>query len=257
MNSHEIKEKNGQDSKRNGPAILFLHGLGGKVEGAEFLFKYLKAKGYSIYSPILLGHEDNFIGVHKHTPLDWFSQTEEILKNILKKHNEVYLIGASFGGNICLSLAASHPKDIKGVVLLETPVFFHFKIWLALKVVQPVLELFGVERVKKDGPLYRKGYVSDGHSYEYVPVRTAGKIFDFINNRTKKELTRIVSPIFILQAEKSDLIKKKSAGYVFDRVKSQIKRVEYLPLDNHDLDLFDEKDKLITMEKVYEFLSKI
>ncbi|MFA6171913.1 MAG: alpha/beta fold hydrolase [Patescibacteria group bacterium] len=238
-------------------AILFFHGLGGKLEGADFLFKYLENKGYAIYSPVLKGHEDDFKDINSYYPEHWFMQAEDELNKILRNHNNVYLVGASFGGNICLSLAAKHPDKVKGVVTLETPVFFNFKLWVSLRVAQPILELLGIEKVSKSGAFYRSGYQSDGHSYEYVPVKTAGKIFEYINSRTKNEVMKIVSPIFILQAEKSDLIKKKSANYIFDNVKSQIKRVEYLPLDNHDLDLFDEKEKILTMEKVYEFLSKI
>ncbi len=251
------EEKPEEKNCREKPAVLFLHGFGGKPDSVDFLLKYLAAKGYEIYCPILLGHENNYGSIHEFSPEDWLGQMKKVLKEALEKHDKVYLIGASFGGNLCMSLAAEYPEKIRGVVTLETPVFFNFKIFLLLKVFQPILEFIGVEKVSKNRFFYRKNYVRDNHSYGYIPVKTSGKIFDYINKRTKKELSRIVSPLYILQAGKSDLISKKSARFVFDNVRSRIKRVEYLPIDNHDLDLFDEKDRIITMEKIHEFLSKI
>ncbi|MFA6393429.1 MAG: alpha/beta fold hydrolase [Patescibacteria group bacterium] len=257
QNLANSEEKPTEQNRREKPAVLFLHGFGGKPESVDFLLDYLKLKGYEIYSPALLGHEDNYKSINCFFPEDWFAQMEKVLKEVLLRHDRVYLIGASFGGNICLSLAAKYPEKVRGVVTLETPIFFNFKISLMLKVIQPILEFIGVEKVSKNRFFYRKNYVRDNHSYEYVPVKTSGKIFDYINNRTKKEASRIISPLYILQAGKSDLISKKSARFVYDNVLSRIKRVEYLPIDNHDLDLFDEKEKIITMEKIHEFISKI
>ncbi|MFA6106821.1 MAG: alpha/beta fold hydrolase [Patescibacteria group bacterium] len=255
--SNSNEEKPTEQNCREKPAVLFLHGFGGKPETVDFLLRYLRVKGYEIYTPILLGHENNYEAINNFFPEDWLAQTEKMLSGIIEKHGRVYLVGASFGGNLCLSLAARYPEKIRGVVTLETPVFFNLWIFLLLKIIQPILELFGVEKVSKNSFFYRKNYVADSHSYEYIPVKTSGKIFDFINQRTKKEVKRIVAPLYILQAGKSDLISKKSARFVYDNVLSRIKRVEYLPLDNHDLDLFDEKEKIITMEKIHEFLSKI
>lgn len=240
----------------NGQAVLFIHGFGGKPEPLSFLFKYLNKKGYTVYSPVLLGHE-NFENLNKYRPADWIKQAEGFFSEIKKKHDKIYLIGASLGGSVCINLAGKFASAVRGVVLLETPIFFNFKIAMFLKFLLPILEYFKVDRINKSRLVYRSRYVHDGHSVEFLPVKAVGEVYKFIKHETRRHIREMSAPVYIFQGEKSDLIRKKSACFIFDNVKSRIKKVEFLPIDNHDFDLFDEKDKIMMMEKIYNFISKV
>lgn len=256
MNKANITENINIYPGTNGQAVLFIHGFGGKPAMLGFLFKYLNRKGYTVYSPILLGH-DNFENLDKYRPEDWITQAEGFFTEIKKKHEKVFLIGASFGGNICINLAGKFAKEIKGVLLLETPIFFNFKIALILKIFLPIFEFLNISRISKNRFVYRSRYAKDGHSVEFLPIKAVGEVYRFIKNEAKGHVAKVSAPIYIFQGEKSDLIRKKSASFIFDNVKSMIKKVEFLPIDNHDFDLFDEKDRIIMMEKMYDFMSKV
>ena len=239
----------------NGSAVLFLHGFSASGKPVEFLLRYLNSKGYTVMCPVLSGHVD-LTQLNDYGPEDWLNDAKKNLNELCQQYKKVFLIGASFGGNLAITVAKDCP-EVKGIITLESPIFFHFRIWFAFNFIRPILSFFKIDFIKKRRLWYRTRYTKRGDSFPYIPIKTAGKIYNFIKERTMKDIREIAAPMYIIQAERSDLIRKKSAKFIFDNIRSKIKKVEFIPLDNHDLDLFDEKEKNIMLEKIFHFMDKL
>lgn len=240
----------------NGKAIFLLHGFTGCLKDTEIFLHYLKDKGYSVISPYIKGYSKNFDNIYT-DPEEWLKEARKWLEAISKEVKEIILVGFSFGGNMAVSLAQEDHKKVKGVVVLETPVFFASKIDLALRVLRPLCSLFGVSRLKKSRIWYRTGYNKTPDSTPFIPIEAVGKIYKFIKNRTKKNLDKIKIPCLIIQAKKSDMIKESSAVYLFKNILSSKKETYFMDVDNHDFNLLDEKGRILMLEKVHDFIADL
>ncbi len=252
-----IYNKNDSDT-----VIIFLHGFGGMPEDLNIFLKFLSIKGNSIASPYFPGYKrgDNYQKKFlKVGPKEWIEESKKLINELSADFKNIFLIGFSFGGNIALELASMDFKNIKGVVVLEVPIFFTKKINLALYIIQPLLRFFHIKSIKPSRIIYRKGYKKSGVKDGRLPIIAIGKIFKFIKKNTRKNLSKITKPILIMQAEKSDLITKKSSKYIYYKIKTPPDKKElfYLKVDNHDLNLMDEEGKILMMEKINNFINKI
>ncbi|MDD4611368.1 MAG: hypothetical protein PHU73_05480, partial [Patescibacteria group bacterium] len=123
-------------------------------------------------------------------------------------------------------------------------------------VLRLILDLFGISFIRKNAIIYRRGYKNDGHSALWIPIKAVGRIFDYIRFRNRQEIKKITAPIMIAQARKSDLISSRCADYIFANVKSNIKEIFYLPVNNHDLNLMDEEGRILMIEKIQKFIEQ-
>lgn len=243
----------------NGTGVLLLNGFGSAPNEIEFFLRYLAAKGFSISCPLIKGYSkfDNKEEINNFNPDNWLEEAKNALTELSVRAEKVVIIGVSFGGNIAITLASRNNKKVAGLIILETPVFFTTKIALALTFLRPILEFFKINFVKKSKYLYRSKYKNDGHSVPLIPVKAVGRIFKYIREHTRLEIRKVEAPIMIVQARQSDLIKKGCADFICDNVKSSLKEILFLPVDNHDLNLLDEEGRVLMIEKIEEFMEKI
>ncbi|NTW21986.1 alpha/beta fold hydrolase [Candidatus Falkowbacteria bacterium] len=243
---------------QNGKAVLIIHGFAINIEQTDLLFKYFHKKGYTVARPIMPGHTGEMDDLKRYGPDDWLVESKKWLNRLLSEFDSVYLIGISFGSNIALRLAVEDGSRVKAVVAWEMPIFFNWRIWFILNIVQPIMQLFGVEYIRKSGPLYRKNNVDRDGAFGFIPVKVAGQIRNFIRRNTVKDFLKVNKPMLLLQAEQSDLLDNDHAlKYVCKHVGPELREMVCVPIDNHDINLLDEEGKIITMEMIYNFISKV
>jgi esterase/lipase len=236
--------------------VLLLHGLGFDMNNLELLFKYLKLKKYTIRMP-LIGGLSGFKGDRSSSSKEWLKEVEDHFEKLSSEVNSVVIIGHSFGGNLGLSLAASNTKKIKAIITLETPIFFKIKIKIFLALLQPLLEFFKVDLVRKNRFVYRSNYVDTKDVFPFLHVKMIGGIYKFIKFNSTNNLKKIKAPYLIIQAKTSDLISSRSAKYIFEKIKSNQKEIYYVDSNNHDFDLMDEEGKILILEKINKFIKYI
>jgi len=242
----------------NGEAILILHGFAANIEQTDTLFNFFTHKGYTVARPILPGHSGRMEDLKLYGPDDWLEEARSWLSKLSAENDSVYLLGTSFGSNLALRLAANNEKGAKAVIALEMPLFFNLKIWTLLYFVQPILQFFKIDYFSKGNPLYRDKKVKREGSFGFIPVRAAGEVRSFIKRHTFDDLIAIKQPLFLLQAEQSDLLdNKRTIGYVCDHINGERRSVHCVPIDNHDLNLLDEEGKMIMLEKIHNFIRVI
>jgi pimeloyl-ACP methyl ester carboxylesterase len=103
-----------------GPKILLIHSMGMDGHSMDKLAESLKNK-YEILSLTILGHGDSD-SPKTHLPLN---EHAEIMRNTYRQleYHPSVLIGHSVGGMMGMILAANHPEEYKGLVLVDIAPF--------------------------------------------------------------------------------------------------------------------------------------
>lgn len=243
---------------KNNQAILILHGFAVNIKQTDLLFDYFKAKDFTVFRPIMPGHDGTLEGLKSYGPKDWLETSRAALNKLSEEVDSIFILGISFGSNIGLSLCVEGNPKIKAVVIEEMPIFFSFKMAAVLHFVQPIYQLLGIEFISKNSHLWRKNNIQREESFAYIPVKVTGLIKKYINTKTKKDLAKLKIPIFVIQAKKSDLINNnRIAKYICKMVDKSQRKFFCVPINNHDLNVLDDEGKIIVLENIYKFIKGI
>lgn len=105
--------------------IIFSHANSFPASTYGSLFKSLRARGFAVRAPAMLGHDPKYPVTSNWPHL--VQQVADFASEEIEKQGEgAWLVGHSLGGFLSLMCAARHPKlgghAIKGVLLLDSPV---------------------------------------------------------------------------------------------------------------------------------------
>ncbi|KKQ61447.1 MAG: Esterase/lipase-like protein [Parcubacteria group bacterium GW2011_GWE2_38_18] len=242
----------------NNQAVLILHGFAINIEQTDMLFDFFRTKGYTVARPVFPGHDGTEEQLKKFGPKDWFIEAKKALAKLSEEVDSIHIVGISFGSNIGTSLCVEGNEKIKSLSLMEMPIFFNLKIWLILNFIQPIFSLIGIDFIRKEGFFYRKNSVLREGSFALVPVKIAGEIRNYVKRKTMKEIGKLKIPVLAIYAEKSDMVdNKKTTQYICEKLPAEQRKIYCAPIDNHDLSLLDDGGKIILLENVYKFISKL
>jgi len=112
----------------DGPAVVLVHGLGGRAEDWRSLAPYLAQAGYRVYMPDLLGYG------RSEQPADFsYSMHDEAEAMVgffealgLK---QVDLGGWSMGGGIAQHIAVRHPERVRRLLLFDSAGIYQLPRW--------------------------------------------------------------------------------------------------------------------------------
>ena len=110
---------------------------------------------------------------------------------------------------------------------------------------------------RKPRRIYRTDYTDfdDEVTYPIIPTKSLRDFFKFIKNETVPNLDKIKIPILVGQADSDNVVKAKSATYIYERVQSQFKRIYWFPGKAHVIMSHQKRDELF--EKIYSFIKEI
>ena len=105
--------------------IIFSHANSFAASTYDTLFKSLRARGFSVRAPEILGHDPQY-PVTSNWPHLVQQVADFATQEIEKQGEAAWLVGHSLGGFLSLMCAARHPQlgghAIKGVLLLDSPI---------------------------------------------------------------------------------------------------------------------------------------
>jgi esterase len=103
-----------------GSAIVLIHSMGMDGHSMDQLCEVLQ-KNHRILSLTILGHGDSEVPASP-TPLP---EHAEIMRSCVKQlgYTPYILVGHSIGGMMGMILAAEHPKEVKGLILIDIAPF--------------------------------------------------------------------------------------------------------------------------------------
>lgn len=224
---------------------LCIHGFTGAPYEVEPLADYFKqSTDWDVQTITLPGHGDTpaLKGISFQ---EWMACAEIELVQLLKRCNEVYIIGFSMGGMIASYLAAKYP--VKRLVLLSAAAHY----------INPKQFLFDLAQICKDSV---RGTLAENIIYSRykkkfmkTPISSAFQ-FQKLVKATKPALKRLEMPVLIVQGESDAIVPVSSARFLYDAIPSTHKELYLIPNCKHHVCLEENAEQLF--EHVEDFLKK-
>jgi len=249
-----------------GAVLLLVHGLGAHSGRWEFLSNFFLNKGVSSYAIELRGFgETTDLKGHIGSFDIWFKDILS-LHDIIKKENpgkKVFALGESMGALIAFLMVADNPGLFDGLICIS-PAFksnmkFTFldylKIFLAL-VYNPRKQFkmpFDAAMCTRDTD-YQKVMDADPREHRMATpkllVNTAAAMI-----RAEQFKNKIKIPVlFLLAADDDSLVSPAESKKVFNKLKTEDKKLIQYPDMRHALSI--EKDREKVFKEIIEWLRK-
>ncbi len=240
----------------NSTGVLLIHGFSQTPAIWREYANKLKEKGFTVYVPLLPGHGTSPEHLSITTLEEWEAAVDNAISVIKKKCKKVILAGVSFGGNLIIS-GVNGRNDISGIILMATPVMWVkrrrrmilFHIARQLKIFQKKNYL---SNLKKFPAI--KQYITPEFTYGSIPLRSLSQCIKGVE-KTKKMLNTIHMPVLILQSQEDDIVDPRSARYIYDNIKSKIKKLVFIRNSYHT-PIIDSKSH-IAFREMTRFINRI
>lgn len=222
---------------------LIIHGFTGGPYEVDPLARFLKENtDWHIEVPTLPGHGRN-LDLKDVSYRKWIHAAEDVLQQLNRKYDRIYLIGFSMGGMIASYLAAKYKVD--NLVLLAPSGKF-----LSLR--QMTLDIASVAADGMRGNLGKnKLYLHYKKKMGTIPFKANIEFLKLVKF-TRRYLKKVKSPVLIAQGQQDGMVPYKTAYYLEKEINSKQKEVVFFERSRHLICLGDDKDMLNKM--VYEFL---
>lgn len=230
----------------NERAVLLLHGYTGAPSEMRLLGEYLNSKGFTVKCVLLPGHGTTPEDLNETTTDDWYAEAERACCELLSSHSKVMVAGLSMGGLLTIRIASQLP--IERAAILAAPIYLQDKRVPLF----PILRLF-IKYLPKQKRNYHEA-AKYNVAYDKMPTRPIGSILQMIKTAKAEYIPKIEIPCLIMQSKIEHTVAPKSAQYIYDNIKSKVKKLVWFEHCGHILTLDNEREKVF--ELVGEFFSQ-
>lgn len=233
--------------------FLLIHGFTGSPWEMRYLGGRLNEQGYTVYAPLLRGHGTSPEEMIKTRWVDWYESVEEGFEKLKGSCERVYVAGLSMGGVLALHLAAHNPVDavisLSAAFLLDDPKL----MLLPLARQFPINLIYRYEKeVGRDirDPAARKEMIC----YAKTPVPCIVSLVELIEH-VKLDLREVRVPALIIHALNDHLVPYKNSQFVYERIRSPIRKKVTLMRSYHVITVDVEKEKVA--ESILDFVKPL
>lgn len=212
-------------------AILVIHGFAGGTYDEQSIIDELQLqKNFDVYSYTLPGHEGSLSKVDYK---DWINVSCKKVEWLIDHgYHTIYLIGHSMGGVIATYLATQY-KQVKRLIL-AAPAFYY------LKVDDNNLNI--VENLKESSKIIKTYSFQEVFS-RFLKLNVKGvsefrKLVKEYHDAPKD----IIIPTMIIQGKCDEIVPVKSSEYVYNNIKSNVKRLVLVDNVNHNVFINDKQN---------------
>lgn len=216
------------------PAVLLCHGFTGSPQGLRGWAEDLAAAGLAVSLPRLPGHGTRWQELARTGWSDWLRALEAELERLRSLGHRVVVGGLSMGGGLALRLAADHPADVAGLVLVNPAVRVD-GLRPALLPLQRRLGLLGRPGRERTvpaigGDIARPEAVE--LAYDRVPLTAAASMVEGLRG-VQRDLPLVHQPVVLLRSAVDHVVPASSSALVLERVGAADVREEVLPRSFH------------------------
>lgn len=219
----------------NSKGCLLIHGFNGCRKELSPLRERLDQLGYKVSVPVLKGHEASSRELRTASRYDWVDCAQAELDDLRSSCRRVIVIGFSMGGLLAANLYQNNHFD--GIVFINTPVYY-----------------WGLGRMISD--LYfdfKPNLKKYAYAFRTVPFHAMLE-FQRLLSKTKPIFQDVNCRSLVLQSADDDVVKPKSAEYIFSHLKGR-KDMKIVPRGKHLVLLSDESAQVCSY--VQHFLKGI
>ncbi|MGG3623611.1 alpha/beta fold hydrolase [Bacillus gobiensis] len=223
---------------------LCIHGFTGAPYEVEPLADYFKkSTDWDVQTITLPGHGDT-LALKGISFQEWLACAEIELVRMLKRCDELYIIGFSMGGMIAAYLAAKYP--VKKLVLLSAAALY----------INPRQFIADLAHLWKDSV---RGTLAENIIYSRykkkflkTPISSAFQ-FQKLVKATKPALKSLELPVLIVQGECDAIVPVSSARFLYNTIPSLHKELYLIPDCKHHVCLEENAGQLFKhVERFFE-----
>ncbi|TVP83790.1 MAG: alpha/beta fold hydrolase [Alkalicoccus sp.] len=222
---------------------LIIHGFTGAPKEVEDIQNHFAGDSWLVYTPELPGHDGTRESMRDADYRAWVYKAQVALEELIKRCDEVYIIGFSMGGVIAGYLAARYPVD--RLVLISSAVFYLNPKQIAEDLKGWFLE--GIRGELDQNDIYR----FYREKIKRTPVSAAVE-FTKLVKKLRHALNDINVPTLIVQGEKDGLVPVRSAEYIYEHIRSEDKEIYFFEEAKHYI--WYGSDKEAFLKKLESFL---
>jgi carboxylesterase len=233
----------------DGPVgALLIHGFTGSPQGLRQLGGYLAERGIAVVAPRLPGHGTSWQDLNLRTPEEWIAAVEEGFAAMSSAHQQVFLVGLSFGAALALDLAARYPERVAGVItiagMVETRDPRRFAAWL--------IRLLTKSLAGTGNDIADPG--AEEIAYDRLPTTATYRMLRFLR-RARAALPDVRCPILILHSHNDHTVGPYNAHTIYNNVLSDRKELVWLDRSYHVLTLDVDRDEVFS--RTYDFITAV
>ncbi|QYJ04669.1 alpha/beta fold hydrolase [Nocardioides panacisoli] len=228
--------------------VLLSHGFTGSPASMRPWGEHLGALGYGVEVPRLPGHGTTWRDLNEHRFGDWYAEVAATFDRMRADHDQVVLGGLSMGGTLVLRLAADHPGDVAGVMLVNPAAASKRLDLKALPVLKHLIA--GFPAIGND--IKREGV--DEHGYGRTPLKAVHSLVQAWPH-LQRDLAAVTSPLIYFRSTVDHVVDDASEPVILDGISStDVTRVR-LPDSYHVATLDNDAD--LIFDKSVEFITRV
>jgi len=182
---------------------LLLHGFTATPYDMRFLADGMHASELSVCAVCLPGHATTPEDMAEHSWRQWYEGACEGLAQLRQSASRVVVVGQSMGALLALKLAAEHPEEVAGVVLLSTALVAsaRWMYWVTpiIPYLLPWLPAAARFVVKGESDIADLEARATSPTYRRVAVRSIYELFQ-LQADVRPLLSRIHQPALIVHS---------------------------------------------------------
>ncbi|MCW2758312.1 MAG: esterase [Nocardioidaceae bacterium] len=236
----------GDDGRRVG--VLLSHGFTGSPVSMRPWGEYLAERGYAVSVPLLPGHGTSWQDMNTTGYADWYAALEKAFEELRARTDTVVVGGLSMGGGLALWLAAHHPADISGLVLVNAAVSSENKQLIAVPLLKYVVG--GMPAIGND--IKKPGIVEN--AYPKTPLKA---LHSMVKGwaQVRADLPKVTAPILIFRSREDHVVDEQSTRNIIAGVSSTDVTERVLEDSYHVATL--DNDAPAIFEESAEFIARV
>ena len=233
------------DSSGRRVGVLLSHGFTGSPASMVPWGQYLAEQGYAVSVPLLPGHGTTWQQMTRTVFGDYFAEIEKEFEALKARTDVVVVGGLSMGACLAIWLAAHHPTDVAGVVVVNPIVASKNRQLLALPFLKYLLKA-----TPAIGDDIKKAGVSE-HAYEKTPLKPLHSMVRAWK-QVREDLPKVTAPMLLFRSAEDHVVDGTSAPIILGSVSSRDATERVLEnsyhvatLDNDAPQIFEESAAFI------------
>lgn len=249
--------------------VLLIHGLCGTPTEMRFVANGIARAGHTVLCPQLAGHCGNEADIKSTTWQDWYDSAEKALLQLRQECDTVIVGGLSTGAVLGLLLAARHPNEVQGTLLLAPTLWLNgwlipwyarlFRIIgntrLANLINFPDLHPHGIkdDRIRD---FIRNALFSGDSSEAGLPATPGGAVLEHrrLVNAVKREIGSVRQPALIVHPREDDYADLDNAWYLQRNLKA---RVEMTVLEDSYHMITVDRQRQTVVDRTAQFITTL
>jgi carboxylesterase len=234
----------------NKKAILLIHGFTDSPAKMLMIAEFLNKKGFTVKGILLKGHGTDIKNMDNATYQNWIHDAEKGYKELKKEYDYVSVIGFSMGAMLALYLGIKF--DVNKIVAISPALVLKNKKTIFAPVFKYFMKYNLHQTFAEEHPKEALGYKLDHYiEYSKIPIKGLCNLIK-LEKHVKKDLSKIICPIFIIQPLKDDVVDVNGAKIIYEKINSKNKKVLWLKKSRHTCQLGPERN--LIHKEILKFL---